>query len=376
MHPDTLIQYFYSEEKSISLKSIDGGIIKVDSFSDSFSKALSSFISWFLEKKEGKFQNVNPLNDISFVKPKDLNEKLNSLFESKKKGKNHAHFIPDDRADYHQTIRELIRDGFQSRKGNESNLSFASNLKDPLRDEYAYERFSRSQDLYSNGLELEARIEAQIKSYDVKGVDVQLYQVLLQSLRIFEQIIKGKYYITENHLEFIYVNEKSIPIQKSSSGQQEVVGIAVLLTTWLAETLNTFIVIEEPEAHLFPKEQDRITQLMALTLNALPHNQMIITTHSPYILTAFNNLILAGKIAQEKPEASRLEEVVDSRCWIEPDRVNAFYIEEGRAKRIISNEGLIEAIEIDEASDSIGDTFDELLDILRNNGSKMIYEDT
>ena len=61
------------------------------------------------------------------------------------------------------------------------------------------------------------------------------------------------------------------------------------------------IYIEEPEAHLFPTAQKRIVQLLARTFNNTNSNfQIIVTTHSPYILSSFNNLIYENKTRKNK----------------------------------------------------------------------------
>jgi predicted ATPase len=51
-------------------------------------------------------------------------------------------------------------------------------------------------------------------------------------------------------------------------------------------------VVEEPEAYLFPVAQKQIIDLIALLANQ-NENQVIVTTHSPYILSSFNNLLYA-----------------------------------------------------------------------------------
>lgn len=53
-------------------------------------------------------------------------------------------------------------------------------------------------------------------------------------------------------------------------------------------------IIEEPEAHLFPSAQSVVVSLIANAYNrAESYCSYTITTHSPYILSAMNNLIQA-----------------------------------------------------------------------------------
>lgn len=57
-----------------------------------------------------------------------------------------------------------------------------------------------------------------------------------------------------------------------------------------------FIILEEPEAHLYPDSQKYISALIGMFVHA--GNRAIITTHSPYILGEFNNLIYANEIQE------------------------------------------------------------------------------
>lgn len=53
--------------------------------------------------------------------------------------------------------------------------------------------------------------------------------------------------------------------------------------------------MEEPESHLFPDAQKDMAEALGLFANK--NNQLMVTTHSPYILGAFNNLLYSGKSA-------------------------------------------------------------------------------
>lgn len=69
-------------------------------------------------------------------------------------------------------------------------------------------------------------------------------------------------------------------------------------------------IVEEPEQNLYPDSQKQVLFSLIASLNQLPDNQLVITSHSPYIL----NLI-----------------TLCTEAWIPPAR--GFYTEEQRAKR-------------------------------------------
>ena len=96
---------------------------------------------------------------------------------------------------------------------------------------------------------------------------------------------------------------------------------------------HTQFVIEEPEQNLFPNTQ---IELMYHLLNCLNHgkaHRAVITTHSPYILYALNNCILAN-IVKEAVPADELEELeMDcANVFIRPEDVAVWEIENGCMK--------------------------------------------
>jgi len=123
-----------------------------------------------------------------------------------------------------------------------------------------------------------------------------------------------------------------------------------------------FYVIEEPEAHLFPETQNQLVEFLGLFANAKPDNQLLITTHSPYILTALNNLIYAYQVGQQNP--AEVSQLIPKHFWIDPRRVAAYFVENGTARSIMDEElQHIKAEEIDNASTLTNELYDQLLDI-------------
>lgn len=55
------------------------------------------------------------------------------------------------------------------------------------------------------------------------------------------------------------------------------------------------MVIEEPEAHLFPLAQKDIVELIVLMVNTTG-SKVLLTTHSPYIMTSANLLLYSDKV--------------------------------------------------------------------------------
>ncbi|MCT7956701.1 hypothetical protein [Laspinema palackyanum] len=101
--------------------------------------------------------------------------------------------------------------------------------------------------------------------------------------------------------------------------------------------------------------------LIALLANQT-HNQVLLTTHSPYILSSFNNLLYAYNVGSRQPE--QVERVVNRHLWLDPNRLDAYILEEGKARSIFDAEmGSIESAEIDKASEIIVNTFNQLFEL-------------
>lgn len=156
----------------------------------------------------------------------------------------------------------------------------------------------------------------------------------------------------------VYFNDKNyLPLNESSSGIQAVIPLLITYT-YFTEKYNT-IVIEEPEQNLFPKAQKEIVDF--LIENLQEENRLFLMTHSPYILTALNNLILANDVKEAKGEDIIKGLVKASQC-IPFEKVNAYYIKDGKAVNIMDKENrLIGVNVIDEISDEVNETFDLLL---------------
>lgn len=128
---------------------------------------------------------------------------------------------------------------------------------------------------------------------------------------------------------------------------------------------RTDMYIEEPESHIFPSTQRDFVYSLVSLLNGKTKHSCVIATHSPYIMTSFNNLIQAGQIAKESDEkAQKVKERFTNRQLLRYDDVAAFSMQDGRAKSIMDEEyGLISADALDAASQDISDDFNFLISI-------------
>ena len=180
--------------------------------------------------------------------------------------------------------------------------------------------------------------------------------------------LKGDYQYNAGK-EYIVVQDEKIPINFASSGQQEVLWLLNQLYVLMLKKERAFVIIEEPEAHLYPGLQNKIVQFIAYFAN-INSSSIMITTHSPYILTSVNALYCAGKAIQQCPDLSRrVYEIIGSKCAIIPERVTALKINRDASTQNLVNEEFeeINTEMIDEISDKINEMYTELFYLVSEN---------
>jgi predicted ATP-dependent endonuclease of OLD family len=184
---------------------------------------------------------------------------------------------------------------------------------------------------------------------------------------LIHSILKGDYVYGQN---LMLTNGKKVALELLSSGQQEALPLALVFAYIISMNHEshdfTNVYVEEPEAHLFPDAQEQINRLISfLRYNVNQEVTFAITTHSPYILAAFNNLIKAGNIVKQTPSLkSTVCRIIPESMHINVERFSAYALKDGRAESIIDGEtNLISAAAIDGVSESIMETFNDLLDI-------------
>lgn len=163
-----------------------------------------------------------------------------------------------------------------------------------------------------------------------------------------------------------------VPFSAMSSGQQELFPLVVALSGISRFSDDSdfdgsqLVYIEEPEAHLFPSAQSQLLQVLAsLVVGQRPRRRLLLTTHSPYVLSKINNLIKAGELAERLNEGAwdLLDRIIPAACWLSSDDVRAYAIIDGELRSIIDEDGLIAADYLDSVSGEIGKEFDQLLDL-------------
>jgi len=186
---------------------------------------------------------------------------------------------------------------------------------------------------------------------------------------LISQVLNSYYKQEKNKDYLIHEDNRKVNLGNASSGQQETLPLVLvlhILKEMNFSKIGTTLYIEEPEAHLFPTAQKRIIQFLARTFNSKRNQfQIIVTTHSPYILSSFNNLIQAGKIIEEdQTKRDSVYEVIPKEEVLQPENLIAYSLKSGKKEIVIDAETkLISNNVLDEVSDEIAKEFGQLLDI-------------
>ncbi|HEX8014859.1 MAG TPA: AAA family ATPase [Flavobacterium sp.] len=177
-------------------------------------------------------------------------------------------------------------------------------------------------------------------------------------------INKNFKYKREGKTSYIYHNEnEKVDLLESASGLQSIIPILLLVeySKTLKEEYNFNFVVEEPELNLYPKAQHLLIQY--LVKNCLfDRKNLILTTHSPFVLASINNLLLAYDKGQKNPK--EVNKIIKKESWLNPKNFIAYELKNGKAKKIMNDKlGQISENMIDGVSDAFANEFDKLLDL-------------
>lgn len=211
---------------------------------------------------------------------------------------------------------------------------------------------------------------------------VPLPKPLMEYMSMFERAKKEypSYNIPFFNVKFVKKNgkerielvgkDKDLPLSACSSGLQSAIPMLMVIDYALkTDSFNSFV-IEEPEQNLFPQNQ---FEMLGFVTSRLWHlnqrRQFVITTHSPYLLSSLNVLMLAYKLHHIDEVREEAEKIIVPGYSVNPDDVAVYSLDpnsEEYCKSLISEKtGLVSVNELDSVSEVIGDDFDRLYDLYR-----------
>lgn len=131
----------------------------------------------------------------------------------------------------------------------------------------------------------------------------------------------------------------------------------------LFKTHSTNLIIEEPEQNLFPSTQKSLIYYLLESVNSVLEHSLTLTTHSPYVLYAINNCIMAS-LVQDKVTESEREKLICLKSKIKPESISIYEIKNGEIKCIQDDDGLIGGNFFDAQMKNVMDEFYVMLNYL------------
>jgi hypothetical protein len=149
---------------------------------------------------------------------------------------------------------------------------------------------------------------------------------------------------------------------RAASGQMEAWPfVAVVQDVLNNPSVTRRIFFEEPEAHLHPTAQRGLLDVVAALTNR--KQRFVLTTHSPYVIYAINNYLLARQVLDKgrKLPSPELEQTA-----LRPDQVAAYrFTTDGQVESLFDEEtGLLKTGELDDPAAALSATFSDLQDAL------------
>ena len=350
-----------------------------------------------LSNDENKKMKISPIdtfiNEKFTILASDIKFRLRQEYLNINKNRNIQPLIKEEeKIKYAQQLYDLLNDLFQNKQrdllfivaGRSATVAYPSlfdNLKqnipidnyerssktlDEMLLEKFIEKFVRVKDIFRKFRNFEGLIE----SYSENNIKEKLYQVKNK----IDKILKGEYRIDDlgEKILFNKETEEYIYLSNTSSGQQESIRILQDIFLNILDNTKVLRILEEPEAHLFPVAQKQLIELLALMVNQNNDNQLIITTHSPYVLTVFNNLLFANRVVEKNPSTqSEVAQIIPQDSWLSAKDFSAYSLgnqsvseDTNYCEPIFNQEkGTIQQNYLDTVSEILGGDFQALYSI-------------
>lgn len=181
----------------------------------------------------------------------------------------------------------------------------------------------------------------------------------------------GFTYNFDNGIEEIIFQDVKLMLSNTSTGVQSLIPMLLVLDYELnskennKEGLTKTILIEELELSLFPKKQKTLVEHIISRFQDRNYD-LILTTHSPYILTVLDTLMLAKNTFNEHPDLKEeINAIVPESNWIDYNDISVYEVRNDGKVYSIKNEEFksIDTNAIDGVSDIISEEFDKLTEL-------------
>lgn len=147
--------------------------------------------------------------------------------------------------------------------------------------------------------------------------------------------------VLENGSVFLqFESGEKIPVSAAASSVKELMPFLLMLQNGKNRQYNSLL-FEEPEAHVHPKKQFLVMDMLAICCNKGMLIQM--TTHSDYLLGRMNQLLVLGKIREKSMKAFENfcnEHLFNKNLYLHTEQVGGYYFKRENDRVVIEEQDL------------------------------------
>ena len=147
--------------------------------------------------------------------------------------------------------------------------------------------------------------------------------------------------VLENGSVFLqFESGEKIPVSAAASSVKELMPFLLMLQNGKIRQYNSLL-FEEPEAHVHPKKQFLLMDMLARCCNKGMLIQM--TTHSDYLLGRMNQLLVLGKIREKSMEAFEIfckEHQFNKNLYLHTEQIGGYYFKRENDRVVIEEQNL------------------------------------
>lgn len=147
--------------------------------------------------------------------------------------------------------------------------------------------------------------------------------------------------VLENGSVFLqFESGEKIPVSAAASSVKELMPFLLMLQNGKIRQYNSLL-FEEPEAHVHPKKQFLVMDMLTRCCNKGMLIQM--TTHSDYLLGRMNQLLVLGKIREKSMEAFENfcnEHLFNKNLYLHTEQVGGYYFKRENDRVVIEEQDL------------------------------------
>lgn len=188
---------------------------------------------------------------------------------------------------------------------------------------------------------------------DSSSTDKKNDKSLVEAL---EDIVGGEYKIVNSAIYFTPKGSNMlIDLHMASSTVRTLAGLYIFIKN---KNKNARIIIDEPELNLHPDNQRKMARLLVKMINS--GIEVIITTHSSYIMQELNNLIVFNKEFENKENLKKKYRYTDDE-FLDYRNINCYLVDNNTIEEMPKDDCGIELKTFNEVIDSLNELTSDLL---------------